>query len=307
MAGADFKVSGNPFGLGALSIIGTMDGSESDRLRGQDTSYTGLGMGALRSQMRAEFIKQTSGIYGFLGQNPVAPVFFVTLLYVFKRKEASDLLWCVFSMFLFAVCGMCVSGSDNPNNLYILFTPIMTLYGFAYVMMLWSRLEFNIPILRYIFIILIYLISAIPLLSTIMNTQPVGVPNWPPYSPTGIVAINKWTLPNEIVASDMPWAVAWYGDRRSLLIPGTMEDFLNFCDWTEFSDDMEGLYLTPITGDQRFVTDVVKGGAKDWGPYVARTAAFLKPEFPFHYLHALPSDNECSYYAKDNRWTPKTD
>ena len=303
----NYKVCGNPFGLGYLSVIGTMDGSESDRMRSQDTSTTGLGLGALRSQMRAEFIKQTSGIYGYLGGNPMAPVFFVTLLYVFKRKEAGDLLWCVFLMLLFAFCGMCISGADSPNDLYILFTPVVTLYGFAYVMMLWARLEFNIPILRYIFIFFIYLIAAVPLLANIMNAMPTGMPNWPPYSPSGIAYINKWTLPNEIVASDQPWAVAWYGNRKSLLIPGTMDDFLNFCDWTEFSDDMEALYLTPITGDQKFVSEVIKGGSKDWAPYVSRSVNYMKSEFPFHYLVALPSDNECSFYAKNNRWAPKTD
>ncbi|HWB59939.1 MAG TPA: hypothetical protein VG733_10620, partial [Chthoniobacteraceae bacterium] len=302
----NYKVCGNAFGLGPLSLIGTMDGSESDRMRSEDTSFTGLGLGALRSQVRAEFLDQTGSIYKLLGQIPVAPVFFLTLLYVFKRKEASDLLWCVFLMFAFAFTGMCVSGHDNANNLYLLFIPIMTLYGFAYVMMLWSRLEFNITLLRYIFIVCIYIVSMVPLISDMWNAPPPWSSQWPPYAPLGIAYIRSWTKPNEVVASDMPWAVAWYGDRKSLLIPGTMDDFMNFCDWTEFSDDLSGLYLTPITGDQPFISGIIKGEGKDWAPFLLRS---FRPnqDFPFRYVIQLPRDGDCVFYCKSDRWSPKAD
>lgn len=306
----NYRACGNPFGLGIVSVIGTMDGSEMDRWRGQDTSFSGLGLGALRSQMRAEFIKQSGNIYGLLGQNPVAPLFFLTLLYVFKRREASDLLWCTFIMFAFAFIGMLIVGADHANNLYLLFTPIMTLYGFAYVMMMWSRLEFNIAILRYIFIFCIYLISAIPLLARIMNPSPnplIPDMQWPPYAPPGIAMVRTWTTSNEVVASDMPWAVAWYGDRRSLLIPSKMDDFMNFCDWTEFSDSLVGLYLTPITADKKFVSEVIKGEDKDWAPLVMRWINLEKPEFPFRHFTGMPYDGESVFYCKYDRWTPKAD
>ncbi len=302
----NYKVCGNPFGLGIVTVIGTMDGSESDRMRSQDTTYTGLGLGALRSQMRAEFLKQTGDIYALLGQNPVAPVFFLTLLYLFKRREASDLMWCTFIMFAFAFLGMTIVGADRANNLYLLFTPIMTLYGFAYVMMMWSRLEFNIAILRYIFIVCIYLVSSIPLISNIMNPSSRDV-QWPPYAPPGIAQIGAWTTENETIASDMPWAVAWYGNRKSLLIPASMDDFLNFCDWTEFSDSMVGLYLTPITADQKFVSEVLKGEDKDWAPLIMRWINLVKPEFPFRHFRAMPWDGDCVFYCKSDRWSPKAD
>ena len=37
--------------------------------------------------------------------------------------------------------------------------------------------------------------------------------------------------PNEIIASDTPWAVAWYDDRRSLWLPDTVERFNEFHDF----------------------------------------------------------------------------
>ena len=301
----NYKVCGNPFGLGYLSIIGTIDGSEIDRMRTQDTSFTGLGLGALRGQMGGQFDAQTGDIYRLLGANPVAPVFFLTLLYVFKRREASDLLWCTFVMFIFAFAGMLVSGADNPNNLYLLFTPIMTLYGFAYVMMLWSRLEFNIAVLRYIFIFCIYLFAAIPLLISIFLSQN-KVFVWPPYCPTGIAELHELTSEDEAIASDQPWAVAWYAGRKSLLIPTTMDDFLNFCDWTQFNETMAGLYLTPITGDEPFVSGIIKGPGKDWAPLILRWMRLTK-DFPFQAVKQMPIDGECVFYCKTDRWSQKTD
>ena len=301
----NYKVCGNPFGLGYFSVIGSMDGSESDRLRGQDTSLGGLGLGALKGQMQNEGISQTGEFYKLLGQNPMAPVFFLTLLYLFKRKEASDWLWCTFAMFLFAFVGMCVAGYSNANNLYLLFTPILTLYGFAYVMMLWSRLEINIPILRYIFIFLIYVISGIPLVSNIFRQTAYSV-QWPPYIPPSISILNSWTDENVFIASDMPWAVAWYADRKSLQIPPTMNEFLTFHDWTELSGHLTGLYLTPITGDKPLVSVILKGEDKDWAYLVTRNVRFTK-DFPFHAGTAMAVDGDCIFYCDSDRWSQKTD
>lgn len=299
----NYKVCGNPFGLGYLTLIGTMDGSEQERMREQDPSMGGLSLGALRNQMRTEAVSQMGQIYNLLGGNPLAPVFFVTLLYVFKRREASDLMWATFLMLLFAFMGMTISGLDNANNLYLLFTPIMTLYGFAYIMMLWSRLEINITILRIIFIIVLYCISGFPLVSNILTDRP-WYP-WPPYCPPGISILKEWTHDDEVIASDMPWAVGWYADRKSLEIPLSMSEFLNFYDWTEFNGHLVGLYLTPVTGNKRLVSEILKGDDKDWAPLILRGVR-LK-DFPFHAAVPLPLDNECIFYCESDRWSQKTD
>ena len=37
---------------------------------------------------------------------------------------------------------------------------------------------------------------------------------YPPYFPPEIQQIAGWMKPDELMMSDVPWAVAWYGDRQ---------------------------------------------------------------------------------------------
>ena len=141
-------------------------------------------------------------------------------------------------MWVFAGIGMSIyglkQGSQDPNQIHILFAPIMAAYGLAMVSILWARL--NIPAslyaLRHAHLVVIVAISAGPMLLSIPQDIKRGLyaegyggfPNWPPYWPSiynRVVADN--TNPNEIVISDVPWAVAWYADRMSVWLPQDLD------------------------------------------------------------------------------------
>jgi len=302
----NYHVCGNAFGLSHLSFIGSLNGAELNRMRGQDVTIDGLSLGALREHLENGFVEQTGILVKILGQSCVAPVFFVALLYVFKRREASDFRWLLLVLWLCAFVGVSIVGLNKSNDLFILFVPLMTLYGFAYVMMLWTRLEINIPLFRYTFIVIIFLVSRISFLTMIREAKtPHYAVNWPPYVPPYIASLDTYTSENESIASDMPWAVAWYADRKSLLIPVSISDFLNLYDWSELNGSLVGLYLTPLTGNRLLVSEVLKGDDKDWAPFVLR--AVRSKDFPFHYSTPLGIDNECIFYCESDRWTSKTD
>ena len=55
--------------------------------------------------------------------------------------------------------------------------------------------------------------------------------DWPPYAPPYIAMINTWMKPDEIIASDMPWAVAWYADRRAVWRPDSIPHFNELNDY----------------------------------------------------------------------------
>lgn len=305
----NYKVCGNPFGLGIYSVIGSIDGSEISRLRSTDVTLNGLSLGALKTRMIVQTIFQSGMVLRLLGQNLIAPVFFLTLLYLFKKREAAIFRWCILWMWVFAFAGMTIVGlSDDPvnaNNLHILFVPMFTLYGFAYVMMLWSRLELDITLLRYTFITLIYLVSGLPLVTSLLLSPERYRVNWPPYCPPYIAVLNSWTNEKEVIASDMPWAVAWYADRKSLQIPVSMSDFLSLYDSNDFGVNLIGLYLTPITGDKALVSGIYKGEDSDWAPLVFRVM-HLKG-FPFGAATAMPIHDECVFYCESDRWSQKPD
>ena len=165
----------------------------------------------------------------------VAPLFFLALLHPFRRREIADFRWCIFSMWIFAVIGMTVYGlhpfgqdKTDPNNLHIIFLPVMAGYGLAFLSVLWNRLNLplQIPIVRNGHFILAIIISALPtlLLAPARITQAVigneiSKTQYPYYVPKLIVDHANMVKPNEAIVTDIPWAVAWYGNRAAIWLP----------------------------------------------------------------------------------------
>ena len=253
-------------------------------------------------------------MYQSLGYVLVAPVFFLTMLHLFKRPETSAFRWCIFLMWIGALLGMAVFGPKNEtvqqttvysNDLHILLIPLLTSYGFAFVLMMWSRLEINVRLVRLSFMTTIYLISAMPFIQQFIDleksmTRPF---QWPPYIPPYIAILNVWTNEREIIASDMPWAVAWYADRKSLWVPKTVADFIALNDYKSLGNHLVGLYLTPVSGDRAFMHDIVKGEYKEWAPFVLRQVNVK--DFPLRAVTPMPIDNECVFYADRDRWSSR--
>jgi hypothetical protein len=127
----------------------------------------------------------------------------------------------------------------DPNQLHLLFAPIMTAYGLAFVSILWSRLDVvaATPQLRNVHHFVIIFICALPLILALPQKVRVGmhvrdrggVPQWPPYYAPALNSTSSglkgWVGKEQIVFSDQPWAVAWYADRISIWLPPTREGF----------------------------------------------------------------------------------
>ena len=193
------------------------------------------------------------------------------------------------------------------NDLHVLFIPLMTFYGLAFVLVLWSRLEISNRIVWVGFIGLIYVISAFPFLDQLiaLHKRPTGRVQWPPYVPPYIAILNQWTTPKEIIMSDMPWAVAWYADRTSLWLPSSIAEFTSLNDYNILGGRVVGLYLTPVTGNQALLGGILKGEFKEWATCITRQVN-LK-DFPLRAVTAMPIDNECIFFADRDRWSARDD
>ena len=77
--------------------------------------------------------------------------------------------------------------------------------------------------------------------------------------------------PEEITASDMPWAIAWYANRRSIWLPENITTLTEFDDYKIFGAPVHGLYLTPISGSQNTLGDILKGEYRDWATVILRS------------------------------------
>ena len=309
-----YHLTGNPFGVALYSGFGQLLGTESKVMRSLHLDTSDISFAWFRSKVQQQTIAQFSSIYSYLGHSPIAPVFFISLLHIFKKPDTASFRWCLLYMWLFAVLGMSFFGlnEDGPihaNDLHVLFIPLTIFYGLAFLLVLWSRLgaerpEVNLKYVRWAFFTAIYVISAFPLAHMLITAS--GRVQWPPYVPPYIAILgDQFTDPNEIIASDMPWAVAWYADRTSLWIPDSISTFIDMSDYQRLHDPIVGLYLTPVSGDSHFFSDIVKGEYQEWSPFILRNLS--TKGFPLRAVTALPLDNECIFYSDRNRWSIKSD
>jgi len=308
-----YHLTGNPFGVALYSGLGQLVGSESQIMRSLSLDTRQVTFSWFRSKFQSQTIEQFSNIYTYVGHSPVAPVFFLSLLHSFKRPDTASFRWCFFMMWLSALFGMSVfglpeTGPIHANDLHVLFIPLAIFYGLAFILVLWTRLsnehsEVNLRLVRWSFFTIIYLISAFPFLHMLLTAS--GRVQWPPYVPPYIAILGEWTQPDEIITSDMPWAVAWYADRQSLWLPDTVANFMDMHDYNRLNDPIVGLYLTPITGDGRFFSDIEKGEYKEWSPFILRNLA--TKGFPLQAVTGLPIDFECIFYSDRDRWHVKAE
>src|SRR5207244_9598484 len=94
---------------------------------------------------------------------------------------------------------------------------------------------------------------------------------WPPYYPGAISVLQTWMKPEEVTASDMPWAIAWYAGRRGVWVPDTPQTFAEFGDYNLLGAPVNALYLTPISGTDNTLRDIAKGEYCYWGAIITRS------------------------------------
>jgi 4-amino-4-deoxy-L-arabinose transferase-like glycosyltransferase len=304
----NYHVCGSPFGVAYMALFDGMRGSEDTIMRSFGTDFGGIQPYFYRNKLITGFIDQTNNIFGYYGGLIVAPFFLMSLMHNFRRRETQMLKWAVLMMWLGGVFGMCLFGAKalplNPNDLHLLFIPLFTGFGLAFLLVLWSRLEITFNLARLGFLAVLYIVSLMPMENELLGTEKNKV-HWPPYVPPFISILREWSNSDDIIASDMPWAVGWYADRKSLWLPTKMSDLINLHDYEQLHGPIIGIYLTPITGNLPFVSDVLRGEYADWAPLILRQVNFR--DFPFNAVTPLPLENQCVFYADHDRWTKRSD
>jgi 4-amino-4-deoxy-L-arabinose transferase-like glycosyltransferase len=304
----NYIVCGNPCGAAIYSVLDGTNHSEAGWMRRAELNSEGVGLGAFRAKITNNLMSQTGRIFEFLGWSIVALMFFVALLHPFKRPATSALRWFILAMWLGAVLGMAVFGISEEqgvaaNQLHLIFMPLMTCYGLAFLLVQWNRTGIDYRVARIAFIVLLFLLCGFPMVTNLVETivlrQRRQMVRWPPYVPPYVAVLNSWMKPNEIIASDMPWAIAWYADRRSLWVPDTIKAFTDFSDYNVLGGPVDALYLTPISGGSNTLRDIVKGEYRDWAAVIQRSVVIDK--FPLKWATLLGLENECIFFSDYDR------
>lgn len=204
---------------------------------------------------------QTNNIHSHIGGFFMATGFFLALFHPFKRNSIAIFRWAILIMWVFAALGMSIYGLTDdtldPNQMHILFMPMMSAFALALISILWARVPLSqqpgIPgLLPFIVIVAV---TAVPMIINLQRdfrpSRQTTVPGYSPYTHNQI--LTKYVNDREIVFTDQPWAVAWYADRTAIWLPTDSKQLKEIEDMAEKSGaSIVGIYMTPSIreGDQ---------------------------------------------------------
>ncbi|MGJ8654876.1 MAG: hypothetical protein ACSHX6_00390 [Akkermansiaceae bacterium] len=231
---------------------------------GQDYSFRqmalpGMNVRELMTRVIKTTLLQTNQIHSYIGGFFMATGFFLALFHPFKRTSIAVFRWAILIMWISAALGMSVYGlSDNPldpNQLHVLFMPMMSAFALALISILWARIPLSQQpgIAGLTPFIVIIIVTATPMLINLQNDfrarGPKTVPGYSPYIHNQV--FSKYVKDTEIVFTDQPWAVAWYADRTAIWIPGNLKQLEEIESIAKkYRANISGIYLTPsITSD----------------------------------------------------------
>jgi hypothetical protein len=248
-----------------------------------------------------------------LGGNWVSMLFFAGLLLGFNRPATRRLryflLMCLATFIVVQALGRTWISDESPEisteNMLVLAVPLVFIFGAAFFFILLDQMSLPIPQMRYVIIFAFALLCCLPLIFSIwFKSSPV---QYPPYYPPDIQKEADWMADNEMMMSDVPWAVAWYGQRQCVWLTVDASD--NFYALNDYIKPVRALYLTMQTMDDRLVSDCFRGPTDSWGHFVL--GALTKNDIPkgFPLLHAPAGTAAISsglFLTDADRWKIKS-
>lgn len=256
--------SGNPFGIAVFSIYDGIVNSSNAIMRAMSQRDIPIDPQTLLTHIIGSSLRQVNNLYTNMGGIVITPFFFLALLHPFKNKATDAFKWAVFLIWVFSTIGMALYTPENEpaysaSQLQILSTPFFTAFALALLFVMIGRLNSshaNIKGLRPFVIAIVILASSASLIMSLpkelkqgLATELSGLPHWPPYFPPGLnVGLNNQSSPDKVIASDQPWAVAWYANRPSMWIPKKKEMFFSAEEILKKNNtSIGGILITPTS------------------------------------------------------------
>ena len=289
----NWMVSGTPFGTAGYAIAegATFPGTVLERSAHPDLTYVFLLKPIIHkffSNLRSVFENDLLKLGGSW-----AVMFFLTgLLLGFRstpaRRMRSFLLMCLGTFIVFQALGQTELSTESPEvnseNLIVLTVPLVFIYGVVFFLTLLRQMKLPVAQMHYAVTALFVAVSCLPMIFTLCAPKVLPVA-FPPYYPPDIQKTAGWMKENELMMSDVPWAVAWYGHHQCVwLTLNTQDDFFAIGD--DYQKPVLGLYLTPETMDAKLLSNCMRGGENSWGNFLLKSLAQNQISSKFPLTHA---------------------
>ncbi len=194
-----------------------------------------------------------------LGGNWVWCFFLCSLLLPFRdgalRRLRYFLIWSLALMAVVQPLGQTHLSVESPEinseNLLILMAPLILIFGTGFFFTLLDQVVFPHPKLRSAAAVIFAVVMYAPMVLDLAGPSDPTIGS--PYSPVLIQRTAAMMQPDELMMSDIPWAVAWYGERPCSWL--TLNDAGGF-DELERLKPVHAIYLTQRTADRPFLSEM---------------------------------------------------
>jgi hypothetical protein len=289
----NYSLSGTFFGTAGYALFEdgyTFPGNTLERTLSVDpTSINGINLADTTRKLLANVNEILQREAPKLAGNWFSAFFLVGLLVPFRNLVLTRLryflLACLGVFTLVQALGRTHLTTLNPEvsseNLLVILAPLVLCYGVGMYYLLLDQLELPFVQARRWITGAAVTIACAPMLFSFLppGTTPVSAP----YMPWLVQKTSAFMQPEEMMMSDMPWAVAWYGLRQCVSLSLTPEK--DFFAINDFQKPIKGLYITQLTLDERFLSKLVKGEHKAWWMFILKLTATGKvvDAFPLKY------------------------
>ncbi len=240
-----------------------------------------------------------------LGGNWISAFFLVGLFVPFRNPALGRvrifLLCSMILLFFVQAAGKTRLTDDSPEinseNLLALFGPLVFVYGSALFFTLIDQLNLVAADARAAVVGGFVLVTSAPLLMSFALGRSPSPET--PYSPLHIGRVARLMRPQEFMISDIPGAVAWYGDRQCGWLP--LDDNQEFYYFNRLKA-IKAVYLTQRTTDSPFLSQMMRN-AKSWGHFVVECEAHGEAPTAFPLTNAIAGFLPDQLFISDQaRW-----
>ncbi len=270
----NIMLSDTPFGTAGYAILESTRPFEEDRVeRSFNPMAAGLDQLGPRDVLRKFLVNEGKILRSDLprlGGNWVWSFFLCGLLLPFRHRALRSLMvFVIGSLALLAVVqalGQTHISADSPDinseNLLVLLAPLVLMFGTGFFFTILHQMALPTSRLRALAAGLFALLMCAPMLLNLTSPpDPAGSFH---YEPLGMQRTADMMKPEELMMSDIPWAIAWYGDRACSWL--TLDDADTFQEMNLLKP-VQALYLTERSTDRPFLSQIL-GKQQSWGRFV---------------------------------------
>ncbi len=265
----------------------------------------GFSLRATVARMLTGTRKHLTGSLKNIGSDFFIFFFAVGVLYGFRRPDTArlrrvilvGLVCAIIGMGFLATTGEMPESEINGWNLLVLFLPLVAVYGTAFFYLMLDRIPFRVRLTRAAAIGVFAALNVAPMAYTLLPPR-LGPFPYPPYCAPYARLVSEWFKPDEVGTSDMPWEIAWYGDRRAVWLPTTVDEFYEIHDFVA-PHNTQFLFLTAYMMDRPFQSGIMRGEYKGWSSVLRGQ---LPKTFPLQAATLLPPETDQILFADKVRW-----